>query len=93
MKKEDILPLGSIVKIKGIESKIMIVGVNQLVDGTNYNYVGYIHPYGFVGIKKMLSFNAPLIEEVIFKGYKDEETEEFYEDIEWLYNKKKEEGK
>ncbi len=91
MKKEDILPLGSIVKIKNLDDKLMIVGVDQLVDGENYNYVAFIHPYGYAGVKKIISFNAHVIEKVYFEGYRDEELEEFYEDIEWSYQRKEKE--
>lgn len=93
MKKEDILPLGSIVKIKNLDDKLMIVGVDQIVDGDPFDYVAFIHPYGYAGVRKIISFNAPAIEKVIFKGYRDSETDDFYEDIEWAHKRKEKEGK
>lgn len=93
MKKEDILPLGSIVKIKGFGEKLLIGGLNYKVDGERYEYLGFMHPYGYVSPKKIIFFNSNVIEEVIFTGYRDEETDEFYEDLEWLYKKVDKEGK
>ena len=87
MKKEDILPMGSIVKIKNLDDKLMIGAVNHKVDGVIYLYGGFVHPYGYSGPKKIVFFNPSSIEKVLFTGYRDEETEDFYEDIEWLYKK------
>ena len=93
MKKEEILPLGSVVKIKKFGEKLMIAGVNQKVDDEVFHYAAFIHPYGYVGPKKMLFFNSDAIEKVFFRGYEDEDAIDFFEDIEWLYEKNAKEGK
>ena len=64
MKKEEILPMGSVVKIKKFGEKLMIAGVNQKVDYEVFHYAAFIHPYGYVGPKKMLFFNSDAIEKV-----------------------------
>ena len=84
MKENEIIPLGSIVKVKQIKDYIMLIGVRQIADGEKYDYSGCVHPYGFLGIDKLLFFNSDQIEEVIFKGYFDDEAKEHYEDIIWL---------
>ena len=81
---DKLLPLGSIVKLNGVNDKIMIIGVNQIdKDKEKYDYCACVHPYGFVNSNKI---------ETIFKGYFDEESKDFYEDLMWLNKKNKEEN-
>ena len=35
----------------------MIIGIDQIADGTKYDYSGCIHPYGFLGLQKLIFFN------------------------------------
>ena len=87
----NLLPLGSIVKINGLDDKIMIIGVNQITKNKEkYNYRGCVHPYGYINSNNLLLFNNSDIIEIVFKGYFDEESKDFYEDLQWLNNKNKE---
>ena len=89
----NLLPLGSIVKLNGVDDKIMIIGVNQIdKDKEKYDYCGCVHPYGFVNSNNLLVFNNSDIIETIFEGYFDEESKDFYEDLMWLNKKNKEEN-
>ena len=90
--EEKYLPLGSIVKIVGISDFILIIGVHQISEGETYQYSGCVHPYGYVSAEKLILFNSDVIEEVVFRGYYDDETKEFFEDLDWLDSKEKKEG-
>ncbi len=85
----NILPLGSIVELKKIKDKVLIIGVNQISNKKKYDYMGCVHPYGYTRLEELLLFNADDITNVIFNGYYDDETKEFYEDIIWLKEREK----
>ena len=91
MEENEMIPLGSIVKLKKIADYIMIIGIDQIADGTKYDYSGCIHPYGFLGLQKLIFFNNYKIEKIIFKGYFDDDSKEFYEDVIWLRKNKEDE--
>ena len=90
MEKDQMLPLGSIIKLKDNDNFLMIVGLKMLSDGIKYDYVGCVHPYGFLGPENLIMFNHDQIEAVVSLGYYDEESEEYYDDIMWLEGQNKE---
>lgn len=71
-----ILPIGSIVKINGIEKEIMIFGYLQksgIGKGMAVDYIGVPYPEGNVGPQTQIGFQRYDIAEVVFEGYKTEE--------------------
>ena len=77
-----ILPIGSVVRIKGIKKKIMIFGYlqkcwNSKVD--HVDYVGIPYPEGNLGPQVQLGFQRTDIVEVLFEGYRTEEFEPWRE--------------
>ena len=90
MEENNLIPLGSIVKLKNIKDRVMLIGIDQISDGIKFDYSGCIHPYGFLGSDKLLLFNADQIEEVVFKGFYDDEVKEYFEDILWAHQNKEE---
>ena len=72
-----LLPIGSVVRLNGIDRMIMIYGVYQtsLQNGKTYDYIGEFYPEGFLGGESNLLFNSEMIAEVLFKGYKTPEYE------------------
>lgn len=82
MEKIDFLPLGSVVRVKNASSSIM---VTQRVVGIPYkdkqylaHYLGCVYPIGVDG-KQNWYFNIDDIEEVYFKGYRDEDEDSMQE--------------
>ncbi|GAB6933383.1 DUF4176 domain-containing protein [Calditerricola satsumensis] len=75
MKKIDLLPIGSVVTVKGLEKKLMIYGRKQKRGGTNeiYDYVACMYPEGNISSQYNFFFNHKDIDKVIFRGYEDEE--------------------
>lgn len=78
MKKEDILPLGSVVQVEGETKKLMIVQramMAPLEDGEYYfDYGGCFYPEGILG-DQIFYFNHEYIANVVEKGVVTEEEE------------------
>ena len=88
MKIKDLLPIGSIVLLKGGEKRIMINGIMQNDaggTGKNFDYLGILYPEGHIGEGFQYLFNHEDIQEIIFRGYEDEERTEFIKKISALY--------
>lgn len=85
----DLLPIGSVVAIKDSPKKIMIFGVKQrATDEANdavYDYVGVTYPEGNIGSDYHLMFNETDIDDVIFRGFENEEREYFINELMKFY--------
>jgi len=85
-KNDHILPLGTVVKLKKGNVKLVIVGRAQLYDNNgaigyfDYSALGY--PQGVVSQNEFAFFNAEDIDEVYFEGYRDETEKEFADSYE-----------
>ncbi|WEV56403.1 DUF4176 domain-containing protein [Ligilactobacillus acidipiscis] len=84
--KRDLLPLGSIVQIKGEEKKLMIAGRRTEItdddgDEIEKDYLAFRYPKG--SQEAPVFFNENKITVVIFKGYSNEEDQEYLEGS-WL---------
>lgn len=80
-----ILPLGSIVHVKGgtEEQRLMIVARGSLteVDGTTgyFDYAAVSCPEGLVDASQMLFFNREDVKDVVFVGFRDAREQFFAE--------------
>ncbi|GAB3799614.1 DUF4176 domain-containing protein [Virgibacillus kimchii] len=81
----EILPIGSVVKLKNGEVKLMIINRAPLYnrDGVigYFDYSACIYPNGKVE-EQVYFFNDENIEKVYFKGYIDEQEELFQQEYE-----------
>ncbi|GAB3799638.1 DUF4176 domain-containing protein [Virgibacillus kimchii] len=79
----DILPIGSIVRLKDGNVKLMILNRSPLYkkDGVTgyFDYSACMYPEGKVE-EQVYFFNNENIEEVYFKGYVDEQEKSFQEE-------------
>ncbi len=83
---KELLPIGSVVLLKGGEKKVMITGVMQTnEDGKEYDYLSVIYPEGNIGKEGNFLFYHSDIEEVFFRGFQDEEREAFIERLDSFY--------
>jgi hypothetical protein len=77
---ETLLPLGTVVYLQEGNVKLVIVGRGVTFDNEGKeafsDYIGVIYPKGF-DPNNALFFNHGDIERVVFKGYADEEEEQF----------------
>ncbi|OUN99636.1 hypothetical protein B5F98_00190 [Pseudoflavonifractor sp. An44] len=88
MKIRDLLPIGSIVRLKDGEKRLMINGIMQSDasgDGKEYNYLGILYPEGHIGDQFQYLFNHEDIKEIVFRGYEDIERTEFLDKLTKLY--------
>lgn len=74
---KELLPLGSVVLLRGAERRLMICGRIQTNVATNeiYDYSACPYPEGFISSKELIMFNNESIDKVYFIGFQD--TEEF----------------
>lgn len=74
-KLNELLPVGSVVLLKNAKKRLMITGVFpiQTEEEEVYDYIAVIYPEGYIGPRSNYVFNHGDIEEILFKGYDDEE--------------------
>ena len=85
---KELLPVGSIVLLKGAVKKAAIMGYLQKVSAEDkeaaqtdpslvYDYMAVPYPEGFLGKGSIFLFNEENISEVCFRGYDSEESKGF----------------
>jgi len=76
----NVLPIGSVVRLKGGTQKIMIINRGALFNADGvigyFDYSACIYPSGQTD-QQVFFFNDEDIDEVCFEGYKDEEEMKF----------------
>lgn len=82
---EGLLPIGSVVLLKGSTQKMMICGIVQMVEEENgrvlYDYSAFIHPYGYIDADHLYVFNRDSIEKVVSVGYIDDRLIAAYKNV------------
>lgn len=80
---KDLLPIGSVVLLKGGKRKLMITG--RIITDANmeeiYDYVGVIYPIGVTGEGEQFFFNRDGIDSVYFIGFQDGEELAFRSEV------------
>jgi len=78
---QQLLPLGSVVLLKGGRKKLLIFGRLQISndDQKLWDYVGCLYPEGNLGPEYCFLFNRPDVEKVVHTGYSDEEDRQLLE--------------
>lgn len=79
----NLLPIGSVVLLKGAEKRLMIFGIRQTSSDNKreFDYVGVLYPEGNMGENVRFMFDDDDIEEIVFRGYMDTERDEFLEKL------------
>lgn len=86
---KDLLPVGSVVLLKGGVKKLVIMGIKQAnaeEPDVEYDYAGVMYPEGYLGNDTLYLFNHADINDTIFTGYTNPERDEFLSEVEKLYN-------
>ena len=81
MKFENILPIGSVIRVKEANKQMMIIGILQEVEGVQYDYIGVLYPEGFLTPEQVFLFNHEDIDDISFLGYMDIEHQAFRNNI------------
>lgn len=88
---KELLPIGTIVLLRGGIRKLMITGIKVAkVDEQDkvFDYIGVLYPEGFMGEQGNFMFNHSEINDVIYKGYTNPERDEFINFLEEQVNSK-----
>lgn len=76
----ELLTLGTVLKLKKSEQKIMIIARTPLFNREGaigyFDYSACMYPVGMIG-EAIIYFNKEDIEEICFEGYVDEQETEF----------------
>ena len=86
---KELLPVGSVVLLKGATKRLMIIGILQVKQDEDkmYDYLAVPYPEGYIGESNNFLFNHEDINDVIFKGYENPEREAFMEVMRVLYER------
>lgn len=75
------LPVGTVVFLKNLQKKVMIIGVNVIANQDEnrvFDYIGVMYPEGYLGNDQgNFLFNHDDINDVVFEGYNNPEREEY----------------
>lgn len=73
--KEELLPIGSIVKLSMGTKYLMVMGRfhRNLEDGQIFDYAGCLYPEGYQGGNSYYLFQHQQIEEIVFVGLQNAE--------------------
>lgn len=87
---KNLLPIGSVVLLRGAKKKLMIFGVRQMNTESRkeFDYIAVLYPEGNVGGKSQVMFNHEDIEDVFYRGYEDAERMEFISKLQRYYDDK-----
>lgn len=80
---KDLLPIGSVVLLKGGDKRIMICSRIQAREGEQviYDYSACYYPEGIINPDQMFFFNHDAIEMVYFLGFQDKEELDFRQNV------------
>lgn len=76
---ENLLPIGSVVLLKGANKRLMITGRIQVKAGDSkvYDYSGCYYPEGLLDSTSILFFDHSSIDQLFFVGFQDQEELQF----------------
>lgn len=91
MEIKDLLPIGSVVRLKDGRHKLMIYGIKQTESeqGREFDYISVLYPEGCINELGQYLFNHSDIDEVFFRGYEDEERQAFIQNLSQYYQRRK----
>ncbi len=80
---KDLLPIGSVVLLKGGEKRVMICGRIQAKSGDEkiYDYSACYYPEGIINPTSMFFFDRDAIDRVFFIGFQDGEELAYREEV------------
>ena len=75
---KNLLPIGSVVRLKEATKSLIIIGTQQIdEDGQEYDYISCIFPEGYIDSETFFLFSHEDIEEVNFVGYINAESQSY----------------
>ncbi len=79
MNQEEYLPVGSVVLLKEAERPVVVIGYSVIEENSQevWDYLGCAYPVGVLSSDKNLLFQKNQIEKVYYRGYCDQECQQF----------------
>lgn len=74
---KNLLPVGSVVKVKELEKKLAIMGILVNNAGVKYDYIAVPFPEGYIDAEHMYVFNHEDVEKVEYIGFINSEFQIF----------------
>ena len=75
---KNLLPIGSVVTLKGATKSLMIIGTHQIdEEGQKYDYISCIYPEGYIDSETFFLFSHEDIVDVKFVGYINAESQAY----------------
>lgn len=89
MNVKELLPIGSVIWLRESEHALMIFGIKQMNEDTKeeYDYIGVPYPEGNMGTQAQFLFQHKDIERVDFRGFENEDREQFIARLAEFYAK------
>lgn len=84
MEREKYIAIGSVVKLEGGETPVMVTGyatVSEEDESKVYDYVGCPYPEGVENQEEVLLFDHRQIQEILYLGYENEEYKRYVEEV------------
>ena len=82
---QDLIPVGSVVTLRGARKKCVIIGIMQSRDDDVkervYDYLGVPYPEGYLGDGSCLAFDHEDVDDIVWRGYENPERGRFLEAI------------
>lgn len=81
---KSLLPLGTVVSLKGVEHRVMILGYARFKEGDTshvYDYIGCNFPEGFIGVDKTMIFDHETIASLYYLGYNNADSAQFIQKV------------
>lgn len=80
---KNMLPLGSVVLLKGGKKRVMVCGrvLTRANEDKIYDYCACYFPEGIIGSQNMVFFDSEAIERIFFLGFNDIEEQTFSENF------------
>ena len=77
---KDLLPIGSVVRLKEATKSLMIIGTMQVdAEGKRYDYISCIFPEGYIDSDTFFTFQHEDIETVDFVGCINAESQAYFQ--------------
>ncbi|MBO5138637.1 MAG: DUF4176 domain-containing protein [Bacilli bacterium] len=83
MDANELLPIGTIVLLKGANKRIMVTGFLfvDILQNKNYDYCGCAYPEGMTTKENVITFNHNQIDSIYHIGYSDKVEKNFKESL------------
>lgn len=81
MDARELLPIGSVVRVRDANKNMMIIGIAQIDGDEQYDYLAVLYPEGYLTDDQIYVFNHQDIEDISFLGFANAEHQVFRSEL------------